>query len=1273
MGKGELLERLYNAVDTSFKLQASYGFIIEHAETSEQRYFHPCQNNSGIFPRPPLITNREELEKAVDDIFEYDPIEWARTHRPDTKWRVVLITQLTCYLNRVRNYPIGFCHKLPRFISKNKGISKHCKSKRSRTKDNLCLFRCLAMKKGLHIEFAEKLCERMGYDPASFKGMSLDDLTLVEKEFDLQIWVYSLSKKSDLIQAKLVRRSATKHIERMNLDLHDGHFSFICDLNLYSSNFPCSKCGQISKCAFNSQRHERTCRVDVRNIYPGGIFKPRPTVFGQLADLGINVSKQMTIYPYRSVFDIEVFFSSDKMPADSALTEWENLHVPASIGVTSNVKHFKADKCFISSGSSQQLIDDFMEYLEDISAEASRRMRIKFRDIIERLDAMILCEKLKCEQSEQSEGDLFDTAELRLLKCMKNVKNRLSNWLDSLVVLGFNSGRYDLNVIMPFIIHYCREHDINVLPIKRGSTYVSVNCETIQFLDISNYLGAGTSYAKYLQAYNPKGEMKAHFPYEWFTNLEKLNETCLPPHEAFYSKLKAKNISVDEYDECLSAWNERKMQSMRDYLTYYQMLDVTPFLAAVANQVQFYSEKGLDLFKSAVSLPGISFKYVFDSFPKARFMLFNSSTCDIHKALQSQMTGGPAIVFSREAKVGETKIKPHLFGELAETVRAILGFDSNALYLYCTGLDMPVGYFQRRKAPSFKVEKPCRARVALEWMEFLSHQNGIKILHEMNRFPAGEKTVGGRMYCVDGFFKCEGGIEHVYEMHGCLFHAHSCQFGEGKIHAGDSKHVLMKDLTWEQVADQTAKRDQYIRDLPNTELHVIYACEWEKRKKEDPQINKFLKKVPYFETSFKMTPNITVESICSLVLEDKLFGVVWCDITVPDQLTDYFASFPPIFKHAYVSRKDIGEHMRHYCQQTNTLKRPRKLLISSYHGKSQLIPTPLLRWYLKQGLVVTKVIEVLEFERSKCFAPFVDTVTTARRMGDTHPHLKIIGETLKLLGNAFYGKCNENKSKQLNVKFCTEHEASLGVNSNHFVNLKEINETYYELHNAKSTVKHNLPIMISYFVYSYAKLVLLQFMYDFIKPNIPPNMIEEVVCDTDSIYFKLAKQTLNQCVAPAKRRHFYTIFRDFCPSPACDKHYDEFVDVMVSGKEWCQGPCCREREVFDQRTPRLFKLEARGDSIVALNSKTYYLSTAEGQPDKISSKGLSKTQNSLSILDYKSVLISKKSKGGTNTGFRMGPRFKQIYTYSQHRSALTYLYIKRQVMSDGVSTCPLTL
>ena len=830
--KENVLEKLHNAVDCSFKLQASFGFILEHVESHEQRYFHPSQNNAGIFSKPPVIASRNQLEKVVDEIFEFDPLEWARTHRPDTKWRVKLVAQLTCYLNRIKDFPIGGkCHDIPRFISRNTGINHKCNEQCSE-KDELCLFRCLSMHRCGNIDSAHVLCKQMTFNPKTFKGICISDLHCVEKQFQTQIWVYSLEKDSvDQLAASLVRRSPCVFKDRINLDLNNGHFSLISNLEKYSSHFPCGKCGHVFTRAFNAQRHERLCRENVIEIYPGGIFKPPPSLFNQLEDIGVDVTPELRIYPYRCVFDIEVFFAKTKLPPNSESTEWENSHEPASIGITSNVKHFTKDKCLISNGDSQRLVNDFMEYLEEISNEAYRRLRIKLNDSMKKINQIIKMEENRCEMLEQSLGDLFDGVELKYLKHVMSLKVKLEKWMATLVVLGFNSGKYDMNVLIPFIVDYCKSNDMSIQPLKRGGTFISLLCGNIQFLDICNYLGAGTSYDKYLKAYNPQGEMKSWFPYEWFTSLDKLNQTYLPPHAEFHSNLKGKNISPEEYKLCEATWKEKEMQTMRDYLIHYQMLDVRPFLVAISKQIEFYEEKGLDLFKSAFSLPGISFKYVFATSPLARFMIFNKSDSDVAKALQNQMTGGPAIVFAREAYVNKSKIKQHIYGANCETVRSICGYDSNSLYLSCTGDFMPTGYMQRRKAPSFKLNHSPRAMKAAEWLEYVSHKSGKHILHELNRWPFGEKKVGGRMYAVDGFLMNSDGSMHVYEMHGCMYHAHSCMTGANKRYSLNDPHIFNSNMTWNEIAKQTAFRDEYIRQLPNTKLMVLFECEWEEMKK----------------------------------------------------------------------------------------------------------------------------------------------------------------------------------------------------------------------------------------------------------------------------------------------------------------------------------------------------------------------------------------------------------------------------------------------------------
>ena len=54
--------------------------------------------------------------------------------------------------------------------------------------------------------------------------------------------------------------------------------------------------------------------------------------------------------------------------------------------------------------------------------------------------------------------------------------------------------------------------------------------------------------------------------------------------------------------------------------------------------------------------------------------------------------------------------------------------------------------------------------------------------------------------------------------------------------------------------------------------------------------------------------------------------------------------------------------MKDYAEQHGIMKEPRRSLISSYFGRKILLATPLLQWYLNQGLEVTHIHEVMQYD-----------------------------------------------------------------------------------------------------------------------------------------------------------------------------------------------------------------------------------------------------------------------------------------------------------------------
>ena len=81
--------------------------------------------------------------------------------------------------------------------------------------------------------------------------------------------------------------------------------------------------------------------------------------------------------------------------------------------------------------------------------------------------------------------------------------------------------------------------------------------------------------------------------------------------------------------------------------------------------------------------------------------------------------------------------------------------------------------------------------------------------------------------------------------------------------------------------------------------------------------------------------------------------------------------------------------------------KPTRYLIGSMWAEKILMITPLLTWYIKHGLEVTKIHQIIEFAPKSCFKAFADRVSNDRRNGDSDPALKVVAETSKLIGGYF--------------------------------------------------------------------------------------------------------------------------------------------------------------------------------------------------------------------------------------------------------------------------------
>ena len=175
--------------------------------------------------------------------------------------------------------------------------------------------------------------------------------------------------------------------------------------------------------------------------------------------------------------------------------------------------------------------------------------------------------------------------------------------------------------------------------IKKAHQFVSFEFGDVQLLDIMNFLGGATGLDSFLKAYKTTAETKGFFPYEWFDSPQKMNNSELPPYDAFFSKLRNVNplekdysdsqkllscgLTTEEalskmklskpppsgkenYQYLLDIWNQENMCTFKDFLRWYNNKDGVPTLEAMQKMLVFYHKKGIDMLKLGCTLPNLA-------------------------------------------------------------------------------------------------------------------------------------------------------------------------------------------------------------------------------------------------------------------------------------------------------------------------------------------------------------------------------------------------------------------------------------------------------------------------------------------------------------------------------------------------------------------------------------------------------------------------------------------------------------------------------------------
>ena len=139
----------------------------------------------------------------LNKVFEQDMLEKTRLSRPNSSLVVEVVSNITFFINKLKEHPIACGINLPDFIINNQGLNalhKKLQEWKILNSDNLCLFRCLAPHTDCTLQNLESktkelflcYCKFALGDPSTFQGITLYDLIQIENCFSLNVNVYAL-------------------------------------------------------------------------------------------------------------------------------------------------------------------------------------------------------------------------------------------------------------------------------------------------------------------------------------------------------------------------------------------------------------------------------------------------------------------------------------------------------------------------------------------------------------------------------------------------------------------------------------------------------------------------------------------------------------------------------------------------------------------------------------------------------------------------------------------------------------------------------------------------------------------------------------------------------------------------------------------------------------------------------------------------------------------------------------------------------------------------
>ena len=348
--------------------------------------------------------------------------------------------------------------------------------------------------------------------------------------------------------------------------------------------------------------------------------------------------------------------------------------------------------------------------------------------------------------------------------------------------------------------------------------------------------------------------------------------------------------------------------------------------------------------------------------------------------------------------------------------------------------------------------------------------------------------------------------------------------------------------------------------------------------------------LPYDEIKFDN--NITLEDIINTPDDSDIGYFVEVDLKYPDNIKQKTKNFP----FASVNKKTNPDNFSDYMKENlpNTYIQNKKLICDWSDKKNCLIHYRMLKFYVRHGMIVDKVHDIISFRQSRWLEKYIN-FNTQKRNQAVNDFEK---DFYKLLNNAFYGKTMENVRNRLKIKFFKKDDHREIIKQQSKLTFNGIHKSYencYSYTVRQNEVLMDKPIYLGFSVLELSKLLMYETYYDKLQPYFRQENIQLHYMDTDSFVLSVNTKDIIKDL-----KNLEDIF-DF-------SNLDKNIELFSNKNKKVIGK-------FKIETPKNIWI----DEFVCLRSKMYAFKCGDDSKNKL--KGISESQSkNIKFDEYKKCL-----------------------------------------------------